>query len=417
MKRLFAIGSVLLTLATWLAYALLARPLSNAIAHRWGPQIVRAGDGKFSDAAVFLQHRFYEGALLLTITLGLVVVAVLLARLLARRVPALWKWVPYSLIGFVGINIWIAVAAGTCLFWCLFWNGKGTTNNLTQFHIKLLLMDENSAPTKVALVGSSQIRAEIDPRLLNRQLGSNIFTTELHFPGNRSFDHLLLDRKLRGHKADVLICYLSESIFFNGAVSEGSPSFFGFQDLPAFLRLGGKPRWAPKTLGLGLLGSALPIFWLRDAAAQRLLGDKVAGLGQSEQVASLASNLEQRASASAAAFRADDQSDFSFAAFDAFVARCRSERKTVILCCGQLNPILARKLDPAMRPRMLAFLAQLAANYDNVVLLQEKDLPAQTEADYEDLTHVNPAAQSRFSEAIARLLQKLGQTQHHMQLR
>jgi lysophospholipase L1-like esterase len=44
-------------------------------------------------------------------------------------------------------------------------------------------------------------------------------------------------------------------------------------------------------------------------------------------------------------------------------------------------------------------------------------LPAQTEADYEDLTHVNPAAQSRFSEAIARLLQKLGQTQHHMQLR
>src|ERR1035441_1433521 len=66
MKRLFALGSVLLTLATWLSFALLASPLSNAIAHRWGPQIVRAGDGKFSDAAVFLQHRFYEAALLLT---------------------------------------------------------------------------------------------------------------------------------------------------------------------------------------------------------------------------------------------------------------------------------------------------------------------------------------------------------------
>jgi hypothetical protein len=416
MKRFFALGCLLLTLATWLAYALLARPLSVGLAHRWGPEIVRKGDGKFSDAAVFLQHRAYEGALLLTLTLGLAVVAVALATVLARRVPPLWKWVPCSVIGFVGVNVWIKLAAGTCLFWCLFWNGKGTTNNLTQFHIKLLLMDENPAPTKVALAGSSQVRAQIDPRLLNRQIGSNLFATELHFPGNHSFDYLFLDRKLHGHKADVIVCYLSEGIFFDGAVSDGFPLFFGFRDVPAFLRLGGKPQWAPKSVGLGLLGNVLPIFWLRDPVVQRLLGDQMAGLGQAEQLASLASDLHRRAIVSATGFRADEQSDFCFAAFDAFVARCRSERKTVILCCGQVNPILARQLDPALRPRMLAFLAQLAAKHDNVVLLQEKDLPTQTEVDYDDLSHVNLAAQIRFTEAMARVLQGLDQIKHHRQV-
>ena len=408
MKRSFALACLLVTLATWLACAVLARPLSAGIAHRWGQAMVRAGDGKFSDAAVFLQHRIYEGAVLLTLALGLGVAGMGLGTVLARRMAPLWKWVPGSVITFVGVNLWTKLAIGTCLFWCLFWNGKGTTNNLTQFHIKLLLMQENPAATQVALGGSSQIHAQIDPRLLNRQIGSNIFTTELHFPGNRTFDYLFLDDKLGGRKADAIVCYVSESIFFNGAVSEGLPLFFGFRDLPAFLRLGGKPQWAPKTLGLGLLGDVLPIFWLRDPISQRVLGDAVAGLGQAELIASLTSNLEQRAVGAAAGFRSDAQSEFCFAAFEAFVARCQAEGRTVVLCCGQMNPVLARHLNPALRPKMLTFVAQLAAKYKNVVVVQESDLPAQTEADYQDLSHVTPAAQIRFTEAFGRILQGLG---------
>jgi hypothetical protein len=415
MKRSFALGSLVLTVAAWVGCALLARPLSIGIAHRWGPEIVRKGDGKFSDAAVFLQHRMYEGALLLTLTLGLALVVVVLGALLDRRMPPLWKWIPYSVIGFVGVNLWIKIAAATCLFWCLFWNGKGTTNNLTQFHIKLLLMDENPAPTKVVLAGSSQVRTQIDHRLLNHRLGSNIFATELHFPGNHSLDFLLLDRKLRGHKADIIVCYLSEIVFFNGAVSPGFPLFFGFRELPEFLRLGGKPQWAPQPFVLGLLGSALPIFWLRDSVQERLFGDQAAGLVPAERRASLASDLHQRATAWAAAIRADPQSDFCFAAFEKFVAQCRLEEKRVILCPGQMNPILARQLDPALRAKMVAFLAHLATKYDNVVLLQEKDLPEQTEADYEDLSHANSAAQVRFTEAIARVLHDLDQPGHHRQ--
>ena len=77
------------------------------------------------------------------------------------------------------------------------------------------------------------------------------------------------------------------------------------------------------------------------------------------------------------------------------------------MCCGQVNPILARALDPALRPRMLSFLRGLAAKYANVVLLDEGDLPAQTEADYEDLMHATTATRTRFTEALALKLQSL----------
>ncbi len=56
---------------------------------------------------------------------------------------------------------------------------------------------------------------------------------------------------------------------------------------------------------------------------------------------------------------------------------------------------------------MLAFLRNQAAHDANIVLLDESDLPKQTEADYDDLTHVNEAAQIRFTEFIAGVMEKL----------
>src|ERR1051326_363136 len=235
---------ILLILTAAITSEFWARPCWVRIAQRWGAKILQAGDGKFSDAAIFLQHRIIEGAELLIVTNGLLAAGVGAGSLLARRASRLWKWTGYSVFGFLGANLWLKFVTSTCLFWCCFWNGKGTTDNLTQFHIKLLLSDENPAPVKVVLAGSSQVRTQIDAHWLNDRLGSNIFTTELHFPGNRTFDFLFLNRELGSRKADAVVCYLSEENFFAGAVSDGFPFFFGFGDLPEFVRLGGKAQWA-----------------------------------------------------------------------------------------------------------------------------------------------------------------------------
>jgi hypothetical protein len=53
---------------------------------------------------------------------------------------------------------------------------------------------------------------------------------------------------------------------------------------------------------------------------------------------------------------------------------------------------------------MLEFLRGLASKFSNVVLVQENQLPLQAEQDYEDLTHVGPTAQVRFTKAIASVL-------------
>jgi hypothetical protein len=346
-----------------------------------------------------------EMAWLITISACIVLAARWLGGLVARKVPRLWQWVPYSALAFVGVNLWIALAAGTCLFWCAFWNGKGTTDNLTQFHIKLLLMDENRAPTKVVLGGSSQVHAQIDHRLLNQRLGSNIFSTELHFPGNRGYDFLSLNRALAGHKLDIVVCYLSELNFFQAGFAPGFSLFFGWRDVPDFLSLGGKPQWLARPFAYALLGDVLPIFWLRDPMVQRFVGNGILELRK--RATGPPPDIRQQIRAMVAVYHATPASDFHFRAFERFITKCREQHRIAVLCCGQMNPILGKQLDPTLRPQLLSFLHQLAAKYDNVVLLEEEALPAQAAEDYEDLTHVNGAAQARFTEAIARNLQRL----------
>jgi hypothetical protein len=403
-KRFFTIGFLASPIAAWFGYALLAHPVSALLAAKWGSSLLAAGDGKFTDATVFLEHRFCDAALLLSVTVSLLLVAILVGRGLARRLPQLWKWVPYSAAGLVCANLWLKLASGTCLFWLLFWNGKGTTDNLTQFHIKLLLMGESTAAQQVVLGGSSQVRTQIDHRQLNRELGPRYQATELHFPGNRGYDFLSLDRALETRKADTIVCYLSELNFFSGGLSAGFPLFLTFSDVPEFLNLGGRPGWDTRAFGYGLLGEVLPAFRLRGPIAQRFLGEKLSSLQQEEHDAELLSDLARRAEQAATGYRSDAQSDFHMAAFETFVAKCQAKKRTVVICCGQLNPVLAAKLEPRLRPQMLAYLRQLATSHDNVVLWDEQDLPRQTADVYEDLTHVGPEAQARFTGATARKL-------------
>lgn len=161
--------------------------------------------------------------------------------------------------------------------------------------------------------------------------------------------------------------------------------FFSFNDLPDFLRLGGKPGWSRQSVGYGLLGHVLPVFQLRECVAQRLLGDDVARLRQRERDISLSTDFHDRAITAAGTCHAHAQSAFQMAAFEEFVARCQTRHRTVVLCCGQLNPVLARELDPALRPKMRSYLQSLATRYCNVVLLEESALPKQTPEDYEDI--------------------------------
>ncbi len=411
MNRIFRTVCVGLPLAAWAGYLALGHSLAFWVAGKWGPKIVAAGDGKFSDAGTFIQARLFEGAWLMTATLGILLVVVYLGGVWARKLPELWHWVSYSVCGFVGLNVWLKVAMTTVLFWGVFWNGKGTTDSLTQFNMKLLLMKENSAPTQVILAGSSQIHAQVDHRLLNEQLGKGFNCTDLGFPGNRANDFLWLNRQLEGSRASIIVCYVSEGSFFNDGLSIGVPVFLSMRDLPEFMRLGWRLDWDSKSMKYAILANFAPVFRMRDSVSQRVLGDGLNRLPQRRRDSTLASDLIERANVAAPYYHFGPQVPFEMAALDAFIAKCHSKNQRVVICCGQMNPILASRIPAELRPRMRDYLHQLAAKHSNMRLLDQDVLPLQTEANYEDLTHVNRNAQIQFTKLIGVELEKMASSQ------
>jgi len=292
----------------------------------------------------------------------------------------------------------------TVLFWGMLGAGAGH-ENYTQFQFKRLLAAEISAPQRAVLVGSSQTRAQIDERLLNERLASKLWTTELHFPGSKASDLVWIEPQLDLARPDLVICYLSEGYFFNGASGETTPNFL---TLGEFLEA--HPREVLKHIpagevGYGLLGNVLPLFRCRTALSQRLLGASMMQIRQAQYDAALDPNLELRAAKTATTFHRAG-SEFQMQALENFVTRCEKHDRQVIVLVGGYNPILAQKLDPTMRPEMIRFLKELQSRHVNLQLVLEDELPRQTAADYDDLNHANLDMQRRFTEALAQMLQK-----------
>lgn len=388
----------------WLIHVTAGAMLSQLIAARVGAALLRFAQGKFNDPALFIHRRV--GELLWLITLAFVCAAMhpLLERLIRRRAGVgRWGWTAHAALGFALLNLWIGAAGNTAIFWGAIGAGAGF-QNLMQFHFKRIVFEENPATPRAVLVGNSQTRAQIDERLLNDRLGTNLWTAELHFPGSHAYDLLLIERQLRRANPQFVICYLNESYFYNGTAGETVPNFFGVRDLLGNWRSDAARHLDGKGVFYGLLGDVLPLFRYREALSQRVLGASAVQLKQSQYNTALAVDLEARALEAAGKSRLGGESEFQKAAFEEFVARCQRAGRRVIILDGQNNPILTRQLDPAVRVDMEAFLNQMMARYSNLVVVPGTALPPQAAADYEDLTHVNPEAQSRFTAWLAEFM-------------
>lgn len=402
--RFYLIACVCL-LTGWLGYVLAGRLVAQVVAGRFGGVLIRFGQGKISDATPFVQYRLREALWLATLVLLWIAMHGLLDRLIRARIKYC-RGVVHGVAGFVCLNLWIGAASNTALFWGAMGIGAGIQIQM-QFHFKRILLEENPMSRRAILVGSSQTRAQINEELLNQRLGTNLWTTELSYAGVQGYDLLLLERQIRRANPQVVICYVTEGYFYMGPTSAMFPYFFQFRDLPDEWRRGGGRYLLGKHFYTGLFGDLLPLFRCREVLAQRLFGPAIVNLKQLQYDSSLQSDLEARARENAAAFHLSGVSDFEKQAFEDFVARCQQANRQVILLVGGYNPILARQIDPAIRADMMRFLDRLKSRYSRVVLVPQGDLPEQTPADYEDLTHVNRDMQRRFSTDLADRLPKL----------
>jgi hypothetical protein len=405
-----------LPLVAWMLFAFLGTTLSSHVSSKFGAQILALGDGKFDNAQRFVEKRMEDAVIVLTTACVLILACRFVMELSARRFRPPVRWVIQGWAAFVCLNVLVAVASQTALFWCALYSGKDNVQNYTQWRIKETLMRENEAPSRAVLLGSSQVRTQMDSKALNARLGNDIWTTELHFPGSTPFDMVLCLEHLPKSRLKYVITYVSEPNFYSQGDNGRLMYFFGISDLPAYWRL---EPWRPAAdtfLVSGILGDVFPLYQIWEsvqARAQSLLRRPV-DEKQKNYDASLEKDLSQRAHRIGKTFAIGPFSESQKNAFSLFATKCKTLGARLIVCDGQVNPVLAHSMDPSLREDMNGFLRTLAATDPNILLLTESEMPAQTESDYEDLTHVNLRARARFSQFMADVLEPLDKSRARM---
>ena len=394
----------------WLNYFVLGTSVSRHLAARFAEVVLRATRGNVADPAIFIQGRLCEGLLLVTYLVAAAWLHVAITqRILRKSADRTRHWIAHAASGFVLFNLWLGLAMQTTLFWCAMWQGNGT-QNLTRFHLKRLLFAENQSPSKAVILGNSQARAQLDEELLNELLKPQLHTAELHFPGSNAYDIWLIHRRIANLRPNLIIVYVSELTFYNGNHHEAAANFFQFSDAKDLAAADVRSFVPRQGFQYGLLGAALPIFRLRDVLSQRLLGTGLIQLKQRQHDQHMMENLEANAEKGASGYRIDRSSDFEMRAFRNFVSDCENGKETVLILVGQLNPLLSQRFDPKIRPHMISFLHHLRDQHSNVVL--NENLPFQSAANYEDLTHVKKEIQKRFTQWIAESLRPASEELH-----
>ncbi|RYD24090.1 MAG: hypothetical protein EOP88_01500 [Verrucomicrobiaceae bacterium] len=396
-KGLATLAAILLT-GAWLAFLIAGKPVARAIAGRFQDTLQRAADGKFDDPVRFVHGRLAECVILLT-----------LAVIGGLTAAALWKWlgkyprrkpVRGLVMGagaFVILNLLAYFASSTVLFWVPFYN-KTRVDNFAQYHIKRTLFSETTGKRRAVLLGSSQTNRAIDEVLMNRKMGHRLWTTELAQPGARGFDMLTLSRDIPFEKGDLVICYLSEIMFYGKGSGIVAAEFMNFSEIPDVTRLHGWSFLDAEAVRSGLVGRAMPLYRFRDSLSHRALGWTITHAAQLKFDQSLEENLEQQAIRRAPGLGIGDTSAFEQAAFARMVEELSARGCTILVIEGQTHPAMRKHLNPDVVPHLHRFLTDLAARHPGGLLLRDgTSFFPPAASDFADLVHFTEEAQQRFT--------------------
>jgi hypothetical protein len=403
-RRFYMWGSLGGVVLLWVLFFIFGHRLATAVTATWSSAIARIAKGKVASPVDFVYWRMCDALWLGTLAVVLVAVFLwFLRRQWVARITGREMWVFYSVLVFVCLNVWVGFAMQRPLFWALLYSGEGTSN-YTQFKLKETLTREGPPVRRAILLGSSQTRAQIDENILNSQLANQLWTTELHFPGSTATDVALVTRHLGHVRADFVIVYISEGYFFSGTMKNSVPYFASFRDVSWFRNIGANEVFRSRDLYIGLLGNMAPLFRCRESLTQRILGTAFTELKQAEYNEALDTNLVKRAEETAKNVKRGAHTALEKRAFERFLQETKIRGSRVLILAGQLNPVLGERIDPTMRPEMLQFLHEMGQKYSHMALIDGAPFLANVADDYQDLTHITPEAQERFTVALADLL-------------
>ncbi|NBV24872.1 MAG: hypothetical protein EBS05_23505 [Proteobacteria bacterium] len=397
-----------LLLCGWPGYMLAGEGVALATGEKYGGGMNWSGQGLFTDPARFMQNRALEGLWLVVLLLVWASLHRWLASRLTPRVNLRWRWAVHGGVGFVLLNVWVGCASNTALYWMALGAGAGE-EPYRQFQFKRRLASEVQGRERIVLVGSSQTHAQINARLLNDRLGTNAWSTDLHYPGCKAHDLLLMEPQLTRTHPQWVVYYLTESALYLNANGGLASQFLTLDQLPEAARRGAVQHIHRSELAFGVLGSVLPLFRCRDALGHRFLGSPLMELQRRQLDPAQIADLEGRALRRARQFRVNAASDFQKRALEEFVTRCTRAGCRVLVLTGANSPVLTEKIAPAVHEDLRQYLDGLAARHPQVTVVPASALPVQTASDYFslDLVHANHAMQRRFTLHLAELLEDL----------
>ena len=398
--------SVFVLAATGLVCWLLGEPVGRWFAEHFGAAITRASSDEIIDVSGFVTGLVWDGMRLFTAGLSLAWVHVLLSRAMMPHLGRNARWAFQAVLIFILGNLLLAAAFRTTLFWCALFQGYDAGENYCPFQVKEHILKGAKADLKIAIMGNSQANRQLKRQLLNKVFGPRVLTEDLHWPGSRAYDMLLVHRRMAPDEAQLILCYVSEGFFYSPSSGEAVPQFFSFSDLSDQGRLGIFSRLPPRKIWYGLLGDLMPAFRARDPLAQRIMGTEMFGIRQRAVNAGLGVESETQARRVARSMACNSCSDFEKQAFELFVEQCARRNQKIVLIAGQLNPVLGGILPPEMRADMLRFLRSIAQRYPNVTLIDNP--PFQESSEYVDLTHVTAQRRDAFTRYMAAKLVELG---------
>lgn len=395
-----------LLLVGWITYLAAGRPLAEFAASLAGERLVRLADGKFDDPATFLHGRLGELLLILSTLAALILAARFVHRLLARHCSGAVHTLLGGALAFAGINLLLAVCGSTVLCWMALYSPVHI-DNFVQYHIKRGLLDETGDKPRALMLGNSQTNRCIDEIVLNRELGEQLWTTDLTQPGARGFDLLVLGRDVPIREGDRILCYLSEIMFHGAGSGIVVSDFLHFGDLADLHELDGWGEMERGSVRSGLLGRALPCHRYGEALSRRILGGELLGLRQARHDQAQETDLESQADRRFPSLKIDHGSRFQQQAFARMVREAVAAGAEIVIIDGYVHPALEARLDGPIHADMQRFLRELENEHpDKLRILDGARLLAPAEESFSDLVHFTPEAQQRFSQALAQHLRR-----------
>lgn len=345
---------------------------------------------------------------------GLALLAGLSWRTLFHRLPSRWwRGTAGGFALFLLLNAFVAAALQSPLAWSLLRISGGGGNAAAFQARRTALRDAGGAAYRFALLGNSQSQHALDLALLQREWGAVAVGESLAVPGSQAIDLLPSLRAARGAGAGTAILYVSELQFYLG-VDPGHWPWLLDADSAADLhslglrRLEEAPGGAEPdpsatrrtALRLAGLGRVLPVLRLRATLRAGWLDADLDLAAVASRKRAAGATPEEQAATNARRFTRDARSDLQWRALERGLAWARERGFRVVVLGGQVNPLLADRMDPEVGRDFAERFAALRAAHPEALWLSPPELPRFTTEDFQDFTHLRPEARRTFTRAV-----------------